>query len=104
MLAMFLESSGYPVRTAADGWEALTAAREHQPALILLDLMMPRLSGTQFRHEQLQDPDIAEIPVVVVSAHPDARKIAGSMGAIECLQKPMPFERLIPLVEQYCQH
>ena len=59
-IAEVLESDGYEVATARDAGERFAA--------ILLDLMMPNVSGWQFREIQLRDPRIAEIPVIVVSA------------------------------------
>lgn len=102
MLSMYLQTVGYPVCAAADGSEGLSLARAHRPSLILLDLMMPRVSGPQFRQEQLRDPAIAHIPVVVVSAHADAETIARRLGAVACLCKPMAFDRLMTFVERYC--
>jgi CheY-like chemotaxis protein len=63
-----LEREGYRVACAANGREALATLREGgRPALILLDVNMPVLDGRMFRQEQLLDPDLADIPVVVVS-------------------------------------
>jgi CheY-like chemotaxis protein len=68
-MQMVLEWEGYRVACAGDGREALNFLRGgERPALILLDMMLPGMDGLQFRQEQRRDPDLAAIPVVVVSA------------------------------------
>jgi CheY-like chemotaxis protein len=69
VLAQVLENDGFEVAVAANGLEGLARARRFRPHVILLDLMMPIMDGWQFRAEQKLDPQIATIPVVVVSAH-----------------------------------
>ena len=70
MLGRFLELEGFEVRTAANGKLALQTLHEDvlHPCVIILDLMMPVMNGWQFREIQRTDPDLAEIPVVVVTA------------------------------------
>ncbi len=63
-----LEYAGYQVARARDGLEGLVLCRSFGPTLILLDLMMPGMSGWEFRAVQREDPDLADIPVVVVTA------------------------------------
>lgn len=68
-IADALELEGFEVLEAADGREALRRLRQNaRPAAILLDLMMPGMNGWQFRDEQRRDPELADIPVIVVSA------------------------------------
>jgi len=69
-LSELLEEEGFTVAGATNGREALAhlrAGRIH-PAVILLDLMMPGMDGWDFRSEQMRDPKLAQVPVVVVSA------------------------------------
>jgi CheY-like chemotaxis protein len=63
-----LEQEGYAVHVARDGAEGLLAASTHRPDVILLDLMMPEMDGFTFRLRQQQAPDIAAVPIVVVTA------------------------------------
>jgi CheY-like chemotaxis protein len=91
-MKMVLEWEGYKVATAANGREALDRLRwTDPPGLILLDLMMPVMDGWQFLHDQKQDPALASIPVVVVTAAADAtpRDVAGRV------QKPFQPEELL---------
>ena len=104
MLTLALEYSGLHVITAADGVEAFNLARAHRPSLILLDLMMPTMTGEEFRRAQLAQADIRHIPVVVVSARHDAAQVARRMRASGCLLKPIDFDKLAVLVARYCRH
>src|SRR5262245_7746344 len=69
-LAELLEAEGFAVDGAANGREALARlrSRDAHPAVILLDLMMPGMDGWDFRSEQMRDPKLASVPVVIVSA------------------------------------
>ena len=77
MLAALLVTEGFHAVAAEDGLEALHLLRavRHRapqiPCLILLDLMMPRLSGNEFRRAQLGDPTVAAVPVAVMSGAVD---------------------------------
>jgi anti-anti-sigma factor len=98
VMKVFLEGEGYGVFCAADGQEALDSLRSAgRPSLILLDLMMDGMDGWQFRHEQRQDPALASIPVVVISAVDDALG-----GAARFLQKPVEFDHLLAAVREHC--
>jgi CheY-like chemotaxis protein len=68
-LSELLEAEGFTVDGATNGREALARLRGGvHPAVILLDLMMPGMDGWDFRDEQLRDPKLASVPVVIVSA------------------------------------
>jgi DNA-binding response OmpR family regulator len=67
-LAMAVALDGYTVSEAQDGREGLREAGVNRPDLILLDLMMPRMDGWQFRAAQKGDPELAGIPVIITSA------------------------------------
>jgi CheY-like chemotaxis protein len=104
VLAEILEDEGYHVTSAANGQEALQYLQQQHtvPCLILLDLMMPIMNGWDFRRAQQQDPQLASIPVVVISADNSVPQKAASLGARGYLAKPIAIERLIALVSQYC--
>jgi len=66
-LTRLLHKHGYQTVTAEDGFQGIEAAREHRPDLVILDLMMPRKSGTDFYRKLSSDKELAETPVIVVS-------------------------------------
>jgi len=67
-LSTLLQDEGYEVAEASDGDLGLDAARERKPDLILLDLMMPRMDGFETHKELKKDENLADIPVVVLTA------------------------------------
>lgn len=89
--AMALElDPGFEVRTCASGRDGLAAAREWQPALILLDVMMPELDGPGVLERLRQDPATAAIPVVFITARTQAHEVERlrALGARGVLAKP----------------
>ena len=101
MLVVLLESEGFAVRTAVNGAEALKRLEETRPSLILLDLMMPVMDGREFRHAQLNDPQLAAIPTVLITAHADP-VLLGDLSqdlALPVLQKPVDSRVLLAVVE-----
>jgi two-component system, LuxR family, sensor kinase FixL len=74
-----LRSNGYTVVTAVDGEEALARARGEKPALILLDLIMPKLQGFEVLRALKADPVTAGIPVIVLSNLGQERDMLGAM-------------------------
>jgi CheY-like chemotaxis protein len=102
-LEAFLGSMGYAVATACEGEEALDRLRGgFRPCIILLDLMMPKLDGWQFRQIQLGDPALASIPVVAVSAYYPLRERAAASGIEAVLAKPVDPDKLLAFVARYC--
>ncbi len=98
-----LQLEGYDVVTSCDGVEALAQLRSGvHPCLILLDLMMPRMSGMQFRQEQLHDPALREIPVLAVTGGGEAALRKASALGLKALRKPLELETLLQLVDRYC--
>ena len=99
MLGRFLELEGFQVEVAANGRQALDRLTSGvHPCVILLDLMMPVMDGWQFRRQQVLDAQLADIPVIVVSAAGKER-IAG-IDADGYLSKPVDLEQLLAQVNQ----
>jgi CheY-like chemotaxis protein len=102
--AAYLEGAGYIVIEAGDGSEALQRLRAAPDSfcLILLDLFMPRMNGWAFRAEQLRDPELAAIPIVVISADTRTDQKAVQLGALAHLKKPVDVDALVSLVDAHC--
>ncbi len=99
-----LASEGYTVRFAADGEQALAQLRNGlDPDLIVLDLMLPNMSGQQFRVRQVVDPMLRDIPVIVLSAVPLVDDIAKALQAHASLSKPVRLEELLDTIERVLQ-
>jgi CheY-like chemotaxis protein len=100
-LSLILSADGYHVATAADGLDALGQLRVgERPGLILLDLMMPLMDGWQFRQEQLRDPRLADIPVIVCSAAGRVGQRAANLHALAYLDKPIDPMVLLDVVRR----
>jgi CheY-like chemotaxis protein len=95
VLTEALGEEGYRVEVARNGEEGLAAIRRERPDLILLDLMMPVMNGWQFRAEMTRNPDLASIPVVVMTADGRVGQKADELGAAGFLPKPISLERLV---------
>ena len=101
-LKFFLETCGYAVVLSDDGADGLAKLRAGlRPCLILLDLMMPKKNGFQFRAEQVLDPELLQIPVVVYSGDPDACPKGVVLGAVAHFQKPMDMDKLLEVVDAH---
>ena len=96
-----LESAGHTVALAAGGAEGLAKARSMGPAAIIMDFSMPGLSGTDTLKQIRADPDIAETPVLMLTAWSsgDSRLEAEYLGAT-WLEKPLSGEALIDAVDR----
>ncbi len=102
ILADIMSSQGYEVAAFADARKALAALEGGlSPFLILLDLMMPGMSGLEFRAAQLDDPRLAEIPVAVVTAAASLTDGDRTMSNVETLRKPFALDAALTLVGRY---
>jgi len=102
-VAAILEAHGYQVVQAENGRQALQHLRGSTPfCLILLDLFMPDMNGWEFRAEQMKDPALARIPVLVLTADSVAAKRAVTPGVVAAMTKPVEFDRLLQVVDQHC--
>jgi CheY-like chemotaxis protein len=103
-MASLFELDGYRVVTACDGDDALERLqRGLEPCLILLDLMMPRKDGLQFRAELVKYPDLASIPTIAYSGYTDLKGRARALGIETFVPKPVDFDTLLDLVEGHCR-
>jgi DNA-binding NarL/FixJ family response regulator len=92
-----LEEDGLDIVETSDGLEALAECRRQAPGVVILDLGLPSMSGEEFvaayRHLGMK-----RAPIVVVSARPDARQVAGDLGAAAFLPKPFSLDQLSEVV------
>jgi CheY-like chemotaxis protein len=101
IVATVLATEGHEVSAAIDGVAAIDQLqRGARPSLILLDMMMPRLDGEGFMRSLRADPSLADIPVVILTAHPAARTKASELGAAGCLRKPVELDDLLAAVDR----
>jgi CheY-like chemotaxis protein len=89
-----LSAEGFDAQTAEHGGAALAYLERSTPHLILLDLLMPVMNGSEFRARQLANPRIASIPVIIVSAYP----VAAVHGPVLYLPKPVHLEPLLAMI------
>ena len=100
LLAIRLERAGFRVAQAVDGEQALTLARELRPDVLVLDVMMPRLSGTEVLGALREDEATGAIPVVLLSARAQDADVERGLdaGADAYLAKPFQAPELIEVV------
>jgi two-component system, cell cycle response regulator DivK len=91
MVRFLLERAGYIVVGAHTGREAVAAAHEHKPDVILMDLSLPEMDGWEAAREIKNDPEIAKIPLIALTAHtlPGDRKKALEAGFDDYISKPI---------------
>jgi CheY-like chemotaxis protein len=100
-LVMLLQLEGFKVVAFPNGAEALHyLANSTPPCLVIFDLWMPVIDGTQFRSAMLQDPRLATIPAVVVTAFEPLA--TGNLAALRVFRKPLDFDALLSTVRANC--
>jgi CheY-like chemotaxis protein len=102
-LSELLEEEGFSVEAAPNGREALALLRggNVHPAVILLDLMMPGMDGWDFRSEQMRDPTLAGVPVVIVSASGFSREsIRTQFRPAAYVEKPIERDALLDVIRE----
>ncbi|MDP9139116.1 MAG: response regulator [Pseudomonadota bacterium] len=100
LLARFLQKEGFEVRAAGDGRAGLELARSVRPDVVLLDVTMPRMDGWSVLRALKADPELAGIPVIMVTIMGE-QKLAFSLGATDYLQKPIKWDRLKQVMDQF---
>jgi len=95
-----LRDRGYAVEAAPDGEQAMQLLRAGaRPGLILLDLMMPRMSGSEFRMAQLAEPSLCDLPVVLLSADGRMEEKAVALKVQGAIRKPIDLDELFSVIE-----
>ena len=104
-LGDILADAGWDVACAFDGAAALLHLRAaaRLPCVILLDLMMPGMNGYQFRAAQLEDPALARIPVILLTADVMIKEKAAALRVAACLRKPVGVAELCAAIHRHCR-
>jgi two-component system cell cycle response regulator DivK len=98
MVRRYLTRRGFSITEADNGRDGVTAARDHRPDIVLLDLRMPgELSGFDVAKEMREDEQLQSIPILVVSAsaHFDAKERTRLAGCRAFIEKPVDFDELM---------
>ena len=105
IVSMSLETQGYTVYKAANGREAVDLARQHHPDLVLMDMMMPVVSGYEAVTELKADPSTRDITIVGLSAKAMATDMerATDVGIDGYITKPFRIAQVLSVVENYLQ-
>lgn len=104
VLDVLLTEAGYHVVQTRDGGEALDYLRQADslPCLILLDLMLPIVTGVEFLIQRQAEPAIVDIPVVIMTANNRLIRAGEFLGVTEAIEKPFDSDALLAIVERVC--
>jgi CheY-like chemotaxis protein len=101
-ISALLRAHHFEVLSFSNGADALSALRTRADVrAIVLDVTMPIMNGASFRGEQLADPVLASIPLVLVTARSDWGPIATALQPAACLRKPIQADDLLSVLEQF---
>lgn len=103
LLNVTLNFRGYPVITAANGQEALNVIAEDHPALIITDILMPKMDGYTLIQKLRSDPKTSQIPIIVLTAtyiNPEDKAFALSLGVVRFMEKPIDTEEFLLTVAE----
>jgi CheY-like chemotaxis protein len=101
MMRMILAAEGYTAECAGDGVEAIDYLRTHAPALVLVDLILPRMNGAALIRAMAGDPTMASIPVAIMSGQTTALASAQAPQVVAQLIKPVEIDELLKIVHQF---
>ena len=103
LLEVTLRFKGYPVVTARNGQEALEQVQKEHPALVITDILMPKMDGYALAHRLRTDPLTRQIPLIFLSATyvtPEDKQFAVSLGAVRFIEKPIDTEEFLLTVAE----
>ena len=100
ILKRFLVEKGFRVETASDGEEGMQLAKKVRPLVITLDVVMPRKDGWAVLAALKADPELADIPVIMVTVV-DEQNVAYTLGASDYLTKPINWNRFGSVIQKY---
>jgi DNA-binding response OmpR family regulator len=103
LLEATLTFKGHRVVTARNGEEAMEAIERERPALVITDILMPKMDGFNLVHRLRINPETREIPVVFLSATyvaPEDKAFALTIGVTHFIEKPVALDKFVPLIEK----
>ena len=103
LLDVTLRFKGYPVVTASNGEEALELVSKKEPALVITDIMMPKMDGYTLAFNLRRKPETSHIPIIFLSATyvtPEDKEFAMNLGAVRFLEKPVDTEDFLLTVAE----
>jgi len=102
LVGAYVQIAGYEYRSAGDGMAALRSAREHPPALIVLDIMLPDIDGFEVCRQLKTSEQTRSIPIVMLTAldREEYRSRGGACGAVGYLTKPFDPDRLMQVIRE----
>lgn len=103
LLEVTLRFKGYPVVSARDGQEAMERIAKERPALVITDILMPKMDGYSLAHNLRKDPRTAQIPIIFISATyitPEDKNFALNLGAMRFIEKPIDTEDFLLTVAE----
>jgi CheY-like chemotaxis protein len=107
LLEVTLRFKGYPVVTARNGQEALEKINTEHPALVITDILMPKMDGFALAHRLHSNPETRQIPLIFLSATyvtPEDKQFAISIGAVRFIEKPIDTEEFLLTVAELLTH
>jgi CheY-like chemotaxis protein len=104
LLQTILEAEGFTVDVATSGSVALNKIKASPPDLILLDVMMPGMTGYEVTQRIRQDESLPAMPILLITAHDEAAALRGiELGANDFISKPIDFDELLTRIRAYLQ-
>ena len=103
LIELTLRFKGYPVITARNGQEALERVQKEHPAMVITDILMPKMDGFSLAHTLRKDPHTSQIPIIFLSATyvtPEDKVFALSLGAVRFIEKPIDTEDFLLTVAE----
>ena len=97
-LQELFEDAGYQVVTAADGAQALALMDGETPCVVILDLLMPNVTGNQVYDSMRRDARLSDVPVIIATSDPSR-----APRDVPVLRKPIDIRRLLDVVREHCR-
>lgn len=102
-LAIVLSANGFVVEAVANGQTAVAKLSAGLcPSIILMDLLMPGISAMELRRQQLLNPAVRAVPVIVLSGAEDIERQAAALSAAAYVTKPVELDRLLAVIREHC--